>query len=192
MLCLHKKIGDLCTVLDKRLQNENTIKDVTPFPDQDLIRTDVARAKFRSKTDLTEVYEQVHIVLEDVEKTSFSMIYRTFESLVMQMGDCNAPSTFQHLMTWIFIKQVGKCIHVYLDDIFIFSMTIEEHEEHLRQVFEILWKNHLFLSSKKVDLYSSHLECLGHIIDDQGIHADVDKLYRIHNWHTPRSYNNIL
>ncbi|KIJ42615.1 hypothetical protein M422DRAFT_170762, partial [Sphaerobolus stellatus SS14] len=52
MLCLPKKTGKLRTVFDKCLQNENTVKDVTPFPDQDMIRNDVARSQVRSKIDL--------------------------------------------------------------------------------------------------------------------------------------------
>ena len=77
-------------------------KDVTPFPDQDTICHDIVRAKFRSKLDTTEAYEQTRIRPEDVGKTIISTIFSTFQSQVMQMGDCNAPSTFQQLMTTIF------------------------------------------------------------------------------------------
>ena len=84
-----------------RQQNENTWKDVTPLSDQDAIRHDIARATFRSKLDMTEAYEQTHIRPEDVGKMTFSTIFGTFQSQV-QMGDCNAPSTFQQLMTAIF------------------------------------------------------------------------------------------
>ncbi|KAK0211842.1 hypothetical protein IW262DRAFT_1236417, partial [Armillaria fumosa] len=52
--------------------NENTVKDVTPMPDQDNIREDVARAKYRSKIDLSDAYEQVHVVSGNVWKTAFS------------------------------------------------------------------------------------------------------------------------
>ena len=76
-------------------------QDVTPFPDQDVIHYDIVQANFRSKLDMTEAYEQMHIRPEDVCKTTFSTIFDTFQSQVMQMGDCNAPSTFQRLMTTI-------------------------------------------------------------------------------------------
>ena len=48
MLCIPKKNGTLRTVFDLRQQNENTWKDVTPFPDQDAIRHDIARATVHS------------------------------------------------------------------------------------------------------------------------------------------------
>ena len=96
---------------------------MTPFPEQDTIRHDVACAKFRSKLDMTEAYEQTCIKPEDVPKTTFSTIFGTFQSRVIQMGDCNVPSTFR--------DYIGKFIHLYLDDIFIFSNSLEEHIEHI-------------------------------------------------------------
>ena len=70
MLCILKKNGTLCTVFDLRQQNDNTQKDVTPFPEQDVIRHDIACAQFRSELDMTEAYEQTHIKPEDVRKTT--------------------------------------------------------------------------------------------------------------------------
>ena len=99
-------------------------KDVTPFPDQDAICHDIAQAKFRSKLDMTEAYEQTCIRPKDVGKTTFSTIFGTFQSRVMQMGDCNAPSTFQWLMTAIFQDFLRRFVHIYLDDIFIYSQSI--------------------------------------------------------------------
>ena len=66
MLCIPKKNGTLRTVFDLRQQNDNTWKDETLFPEQDAIRHDVARAKFRSKLDMTEADEQTRIKPEDV------------------------------------------------------------------------------------------------------------------------------
>ena len=66
-------------------------------------------------------------------------------SWVMQQGDCNAPSTFQRLMTSVFRNFVVRFIHVYLDDIFIYSSAIKEHKNHLAQVFNKLWEAQLYL-----------------------------------------------
>ena len=80
MLCIPKKNGTLRTIFDLRQQNDNTWKDVTLFPEQDTIRHDIARAKFRSNLDMTEAYEQTCIKPEDVRKTTFSTIFGTFQS----------------------------------------------------------------------------------------------------------------
>ena len=94
----------------------------------------------------------------------------------MQQGDCNAPSIFQRLMTTVSHKYIAWFIHVYLDDIFVFSSSIEEHEAHLALVFDRLCEAQLSLSQDKVDLYSAKMDCLGHIMTDAGIHANVDKM----------------
>jgi hypothetical protein len=57
MLCFSKKD----TVVDAQQQNDNTIKDVTPLPDQDIIWEDVAQAKIHSKVDLSNAYKQVQV-----------------------------------------------------------------------------------------------------------------------------------
>ena len=71
------------------------VKDVTLFPAQDIIHNDMARAAYHSKLDMAKAYEQIHIISEHVHKTAFTTVLGTFRSQVMQMGDCNTPSTFQ-------------------------------------------------------------------------------------------------
>ena len=80
MLCIPKKNGTLRTVVVLRQQNDITWKDVTPFPEQEAIRHNVAHAQFKSKLDMTEAYEQMRIKPEDVQKTTFSTIFGTFQS----------------------------------------------------------------------------------------------------------------
>jgi hypothetical protein len=98
------------------------------------------------------VYEQIRVELKDVPKMAFSTIVGTFVSNILQMGDTNGPSMCQCLMVHIFRELIGRCTHVYMDDIFIFSTSIKKHEEHLRQVFMKLREAHLYLSRKKVKL----------------------------------------
>ena len=184
MLCIPKKNSKLCTVFDLWEEKDNTVKDMTPFPDQDIICNDMARVAYRSKLNMSEVYEQIHILLEHVHKMAFATVLGTFRSQVMQMGDCNAPSTFQWLMTAIFWDCISQFVHAYLDDIFIYLCSIEEYEKHLGIVFQWLRDHHLFLSKSKVDLYSKRLESLGHIIDDRGIKC-------IHEWRHPRTFNDV-
>ena len=73
------------------MQNENMEKDVSPFLDQDTIQHDIVCAAYRSKLDMSEVYEQICGCDEDIPKTAFTTIFGTFMSWVMQQGDCNTP-----------------------------------------------------------------------------------------------------
>jgi hypothetical protein len=91
MLCIPKKSSLLRTAIDVRKQNDNTIKDVTLFPDQDQICLDIARVKIQSKIDFSDMYEQIRTVPEDVHKSVFTTIYGTYVSHTMQIGDCTVP-----------------------------------------------------------------------------------------------------
>ena len=82
MLCVLKKNSKLQTVLNLHMQNENTEKDVLPFPDQDTIWHDIACATYRPKLDMSEAYKQICVCPEDVPKTAFAMIFGMFISLV--------------------------------------------------------------------------------------------------------------
>src|SRR5260370_6340328 len=95
LLCIAKKDGTLRTVIDARQRNSNMVLDVTPMPDMQAIMDSMVRKRYHSKIDMTDAYEQIHIQPECIEHSGFSTPYGTFESNVMQQGDCNAPSTFQ-------------------------------------------------------------------------------------------------
>jgi hypothetical protein len=114
-------------------------------------------------------------------------------SRTMQQGDKNCPATFQRLMNNTFSDMIGMFIHCYQDDIFVYSNTLEEHEEHLRWVFDWLREHKLFLSSnlKKINLLSTWMDCLGFFINDEGIHLDPSKIDKIMSWRMPRSYHDI-
>jgi Reverse transcriptase (RNA-dependent DNA polymerase) len=189
MLCIPKKTHALQTVIDSRNWNENTHKDVTPMPDQDNIRNSVARSCYRTKINISDAYEQMRVHPDDIWKTAFSTVYGCYVSNVMMMGDCNAPSTFQQFMTHIFKDYIGRFCHVYLDDIFVYSNTIEDHEKHIQLIVDKLLSHELSLNKDKCDLYSEQLDCLGHVINNQGVHADTDKMTKIREWRTPRNYN---
>src|SRR5258706_8343437 len=191
LLCIPKKDGRLRTVVDCCKRNLNTVKDLTPFPDQDMICNDVARAPYHTKLDMSDTYEQVRVGPDDVKNSAFSTIVGTFLSHVIQQGDCNAPATFQRLMTRIFRSLLGKFMYVYLDDIFVFSYSIEEHEGHLKSVFDILRSQKLYLSARQEDLYSAQMDCLGHRIDRHGLHADADKMKSVWHWPKPHDYNDV-
>ena len=125
---------------------------------------------------MLNAYEQICVEPKDVWKMVFATIYGTFVSHTMQQGDCNAPATFQWLMTIIFRDYIGRFVHVYLDDIFVYSNSIKEHEKHLELVFDKLHQAHLYLEESKLDIYFKRMDCLGHLIDDRSIHADRDKM----------------
>jgi hypothetical protein len=119
-------------VIDARQCNENTIPDVTLLPDQEAVRNDVARARFHTKINLSDAFKQIHVRPEDEAHTVFATIYGNMYSRTMQQGDKNRPVTFQRLMNNTFADMIGVFVHCYQDNIFVYSNTLEEHEEHLQ------------------------------------------------------------
>src|SRR6266705_5090467 len=72
LLCIQKMDGSLRTVIDARNCNSNTILDVTPLPEMRLIQESVVRARYQSKIDMSDAYEQIHIEPNDVPRTTLS------------------------------------------------------------------------------------------------------------------------
>lgn len=107
-------------------------------------------------------------------------------SEVMQQGDANAGATYQTLMNHIFASYIGVFMFVYLDDIIIFSNSVEEHVKHIRMILAVLRQEKLYLtSSDKLQFFANPLIVLGHVIDDRGIRMDPHKVDRIANWKVP-------
>ncbi|CUA74881.1 Transposon Ty3-G Gag-Pol polyprotein [Rhizoctonia solani] len=189
MLFLVKKSDDgsvaIRTVLDKREQNDNTVKLASPLPLTKDVMLNVSRYPFKSVIDGKDAYEQIRVEEEDVPKTLFHTPMGTMVSLVMQQGDCNAGATYQSLMNHLFQAYLGVFMYVYLDDIVIFSNTVEEHVKHIRIVLSVLRHEKFYLSPKKMQFFAKELKLLGHIIDEKGIRMDYHKVDSIEKWKTP-------
>ncbi|KAJ2911785.1 hypothetical protein MD484_g8628, partial [Candolleomyces efflorescens] len=88
-------------------------------------------------------------------------------------------------MNHIFSSYIGVFMDVYLDDIIIYSDSLEEHIEHVQKVLEVLKRETLYLSKGKLRFIAHELEILGHIIDDDGIRMDPHKVDSVLKWKTP-------
>jgi hypothetical protein len=84
-----------------------------------------------SKIHLRFGYHQIKVRTEEITKTAFSTRYGLYEYLVMSFGLTNAPAHFMYLINSVFLLELGKFVVVFIDDIPIYSESIEEHEEHL-------------------------------------------------------------
>lgn len=190
MLFIKKSGSDkLRTVVDLRKRNKNTLKMLAPLPDIDGILWRVSKGKYCSIIDGQDAYEQIQIVPEHIECSAIMMPDRNIMSMVIQIGDCNAPSTYQALMNYLFGNYIGWWMDVYLDDIIMYSNTLEEHVEHVSTVLEILWREQLYLSEGKLRFLCKEMKILGRIVDDDGIRMDPDKVDLVVNWKTPTNHD---
>ena len=180
-----KDAQELRTVIDLRERNKNTVKLSSPLPDIEGVLRRVASKPLRSVLDLTAAYEQIRIVPEHVERSAVTTPDGNMVSLVLQMGDCNAPATYQSLMNHIFSPYLGRFLDVYLDDIIIYSDTLKDHIEHCKIALKILEQERLYLSKGKIRFLASELKLLGHVVDDGGIRMDPDKVDSVATWKVP-------
>ena len=181
-----KKDGSLRICVDFRQVNKMTVKDSYPLPRIDDSIDALRGSKWFSSLDLKSGFWQVRMAPEDVEKTAFSSPFGHYQFRTMPFGLVNAPSTFQKLMDLVLAGLHWEICLIYLDDIIIFSTTFDEHVERIRQVLTRLHKANLKLNPLKCHLFQSRVECLGHIISEEGVATDPKKVEAVSNWPRPR------
>jgi len=175
----------LRVVVDLRERNKNTCKLSSPMPDMEGILQRVAKKPFRSIIDGQDAYEQIRVVPEHVEQMAVTMPDGNMVSHVVQQGDCNALATYQALMNHIFGEYIGVFMDVYLDDTIIYSDTLDEHVQLVTTVFQILQKEKLYLSKTKLCFLCKEVKILGHVVTNDGIRMDPEKVDRVVNWKVP-------
>jgi hypothetical protein len=131
-----KKDKGLHLCVDYRPLNAVTIKNKYPLPRIDILFDQLARAQVFSKIDLRFGYHQIKICDEDIPKTAFSTRYELYEYLIMSFRLTNAPAHFTYLTNSVFMPELDKFIVVFIDDILVYSKSMEDHEEHLRVVLQ--------------------------------------------------------
>ena len=139
----------LRTVVNLCERNKKTVK-CTSLPDMDGMLRCTASKPFRTALDLKNAYEQIRIVPEHIGRSAVMTPDGNMVSLVSQQGDCNAPATYQALMNFLFSSYIGRFMDIYLDDIVIYSNTLEEHVVHVKLVINILQREKLYLSRSKL------------------------------------------
>jgi hypothetical protein len=164
VLFVHKKDGTLRMCVDYTALNKATMKNRYPLPRIDDLFYRLSRAKVFSRIDLCSGYYQIRIAEGDEEKTACRTRYGSYEFLVMPFGLTNAPATFCTLMNDIFREWLDDFVVVYIDDILIYSSSMEEHAEHLRKVFQRLRENKLYAKLEKCEFGVTEVDFLGHRI----------------------------
>ena len=154
-----------------------------------MILKTVARAKYRSTIDLFNWYFQIRVAPEDETLNTIKTPFGTFACKVMLQGEPNVPSTAMRVKKFVLDGLISKTVLAYLDDITIFSETKEDHIRDICQVCQRLQDHNIRASPSKCKFFTDKLPLLGHVIDDQGIHADPEKMQGIQDWHTPKSKN---
>lgn len=191
VLFVPKKDNTLRLCVDYRGLNKVTIKNRHPLP---LITETLDRlvgSKIFSKLDLRNAYHRVRIREGDEWKTTFRTRYGHFEYLVMPFGLTNAPATFQDYINRAMAGITDVFCVVYLDDILIFSDSLETHWQHVREVLARLRKFNLYAKLSKCEFATEKVEFLGFIVSILGVAMDESRVDTIRDWPVPKSFHDV-
>ena len=174
-----KKNGKIRLCIDYRELNKVTKKDSYPIPRLDDTTDKFFDIKCFTTLDMASGYYQVKMDPKDREKTAITTPFGLFQFIRMPFGLTNAPATFQRMVDRTLRDLIGKICLVYLDDIIVFSKTVDEHLVHLNLVFERLRTASLKLNKEKCYFMKDNVVYLGHVISQDGVLPCEDKVKAI-------------
>lgn len=178
-------------VIDFRRLNDITIDDKYPLPNITDLFDKLGKSTYFSTLDLASGYHQLEIKTEDRQKTAFSSQHGHFEFTRMPFGLKTAPATFQRAMDSVLRGLQGIHCMVYLDDVIIFSSSLEEHIQKLRTIFDRFRQTNLKIQLDKSDFLRKEVLYLGHTITKDRLRPNNDKITAVLNYPLPRTTTEI-
>ena len=174
-------------VLDFRALNNKTVSDAYTLPNITEIFDQVGGAKYYTVLDLASGFHQIKMDPQDAHKTAFSTPFGHYEFVRMPFGLKNAPSSFQRLMDTLLKGLQGVILFVYLDDIVIYSNSLQEHERKIKLLFERLRSANLKLQIDKCEFLKRRVNYLGHMLSEDGLSPDPKKIDAVKEFPQPKN-----
>ena len=147
--------------IDYRQFNKVTIKKKYPLPRIDDLFDQLQGENVFSKIDLMSRYHQMMIKELDVSKMAFRTRYGHYEFLVMPFELTNALAAFMDLMNRVFHLYLDQFVIIFIDDILVYSKSIDEHALHLRIVLQTLRDKQLYVKFSKCEFWLNKVIFLG-------------------------------
>jgi hypothetical protein len=177
---------------DFRGLNSVTETPVYPIPDIKSNLSLMAGSRYFTLLDIENAYWNIPIREGDKDKTGFVTPFGTFRDEPMAFGLSGAPSTFQRVMDAMLVGLRDVEVLVYLDDLLIFSETIEEHVRRMRRlVFDRVREANFKWNIAKCTFAAPEVVYLGHVVSKNGVAPDPNKVSAIKNFPKPRNVKDI-
>lgn len=187
-----RSAGKLRFCVDYRKLNAMSKKDRYPLPLIDELMDRLQGARYFTKLDVRQGFHRIRMSAESEDLTTFRTRYGSFKYRVMPFGLSNGPSVFQRFMNTTFFDYLDRFMTAYVDDILIYSRTLEEHKEHVKLVLQRLRDAGLQASIRKCEFHVQRTKYLGFIITTDGIEVDPEKVAVITKWAKPTTVQGIL
>lgn len=172
-------------VIDYRQLNSKTIDDKYPLPNITDLLDKLGRCQYFTTLDLASGFHQIEMDEKDTEKTAFTTENGHWEFLRMPFGLKGAPATFQRVMDNILRGIQNEQCLVYLDDIIVFSTSLQEHIERLKNVFQRLRESNFKIQLDKSEFLRKEVAYLGHVVTPEGVRPNPDKIKAIKEYPIP-------
>nr|XP_048715732.1 uncharacterized protein LOC125640603 [Caretta caretta] len=191
IVVVRKKNGKIRMCIDYRTLNSRTVVDQYTMPRVQDALDCLLGSQWFSVLDLRSGYYQIPLGEEDKEKTAFICPLGFYQFERMPQGISGAPATFQRLMERVVGDMNLLQVLVYLDDLIVFGRTLEEHEERLLKVLDRLEDYGLKLSIDKCQFCRTSVKYVGHIVSQEGVSTDPDKIEALTTWPRPSNYREL-
>jgi len=193
IVLLRKKNGELRLCVNYRELNKITVRDNYPTPLIDDHLDRLRDKKYFSCLDLKSGFHHVRVSEESVKFTSFVTPLGQFEYLRMPFGLTNAPRVFQRFINHIFSELIRKNkILLYLDDILVTTVNIEEHLEILKKVFQLASRYKLEFRLDKCSFLFDEIKYLGYVVTRNGIRPSEENIEAVLNYPIPKNTKDVL
>lgn len=143
--------------VDYKALNALTLKDKFLIPNVDELLGELRGSVIFSKLDLRSGFHKIRVFPPHTEKTTFRTHHGHFEFLVMLFGLTNALAIFHSIMNTVFLRFLRKFVIIFFYDILVYSITLQEHMDHLHKVFATLRENRLFAKLSKCSFGQSSM-----------------------------------
>lgn len=193
-LLVPKANGKVRFCVDYRKLNAVTKTDVYPMPLIDELVQSTKKNCFMSSIDMRSGYWQVSVREQDRDKTAFLTPFGTYRFKRMPFGLKNSPSTFQRLIDRLRSGASLKDVTLlaYQDDLLVITEgNFEKHVEDLRAVFERLRMFKLRANREKCVFARDEVKYLGHVITQDGVSPDDDKVRAVLDMKAPSSLKHL-
>ena len=195
VVMVRKRDGSHRFCVDDRELNSVTKADTFLLPRIDDPLDQLGQARYFSTLDLAVGYWQIRVHPDSAEKTAFITPQGLFQFQVMPFGLTNAPSVFERLMERVLAglnpENGPDFVAVYIDDVIVFSRTLEQHLQHLRQVIQRISDAGLKLKPSKCHFIREEVEYLGHLITPHGLQTNPRLTSAVSDFPQPKNFTKL-